>query len=493
MSTSATSDPFIVSLDVGSSSVRALLFDAAARPMEGYHAQLPYRIHTTSDGGAEVDGEELADLAIDCLDEIHRQAQAAGFRIAAIAGSAFWHSFLGIDEHGKPTLPILHLLDTRSGDQVHRVPNTHARTGCMPHSSYWPAKLLWLAEHHPEEVREARRWVSFPEFLFEKLFGRARASTSMVSATGLWDQNKADWDDETLEAVAAAIPGGREQLPDPGSLDTAETELLPEFKKMWPAFAGAQWFPALGDGACNNLGSGCIAKDRASLMVGTTGAMRLVVEADSIQIPNGLWCYRVDPRRFVIGGALSNGGGVFAWAKRTLQLPKDMEARLESATAGDHRLTVLPFFSGERTPYWRADLRAAIAGLSFSTEPFDILRALLEATALGFREIYSLLVSDWGQPRDVIASGGALLRSPGFTQMMADALGRSLTHCTESEPSCRGAALWALERIGAIPGLDALPASTGAVFDSRSAEKATYDRLLDEQHAMYEKLFGARP
>src|SRR6185295_8223714 len=260
-----------------------------------------------------------------------------------------------------------------------------------------------------------KRWLSFPEFLFEKLFGRPGASISMVSATGLWNQNAGDYDQESL----AALPIRRDQLPDPATFDKSETELLPEYKAMWPAYAGAQWFPALGDGACNNLGSGCIDGTRASLMVGTTGAMRLVVEAPSIEIPKGLWCYRVDHKRFVIGGALSNGGEVFAWAKRTLQLPKDQEARLEAADPGTHRLTVLPFFSGERTPYWRADLRAAVTGLSFSTEPFDMLRASLEAVALGFSEIYRLLTSRWEAPVEVIASGGALLRSPGWTQMMA--------------------------------------------------------------------------
>jgi gluconokinase len=492
VSAAATSEPFIVSLDVGSSSVRALLFDSQARPMEGYHAQLPYRIHRTPDGGAEVDAEELAELAIDCLDELHRQVHAAGFPIAAVAGSAFWHSFLGVDANGKPTLPILHLLDTRSAEQVSRVPNAHARTGCMPHSSYWPAKLLWLAEHHPDEVRQACRWISFPEYLFFKLFGRARASLSMVSATGLWNQNAGDWDEETLAALAPALPGGREQLPDPASLDEPESELLPEFAQAWPAFAGAPWFPALGDGACNHLGSGCVTSGRASLMVGTTGAMRLMVETPAIEVPAGLWCYRVDRRRFVTGGALSNGGEVFAWAKRTLQLPKDMEARLETAEPGSHRLTVLPFFSGERTPYWRADLRAAITGLSFSTEPFDILRAALEATALGFREIHALLAAGWGAPTEVIASGGALLRSPGFAQMMADALGRPVTQCTESEPSCRGAALWAMERTGLIAGLEALPASTGAVFEPRPAHASAFDRLLEDRRVLYERLFGSR-
>lgn len=479
--------PFTVSLDVGSSSVRALLFDSEAHQMEGFGAQVPYRIRATPDGGAEVNADELAELAIDCLDELHRQVHSAGYQITAVGGSAFWHSFLGVDASGKPTLPILHLLDTRCSSYVSRVPDTHARTGTMPHSSYWPAKLLWLAENRAAEMQATARWLSFPEYLFEKLFGRTGASISMLSATGLWNQNANDYDVEAL----AALPIRREQLPDPATFDEPQTELLPNFARDWPAFRGAKWFPALGDGACNNLGSGCVSRDRASLMVGTTGAMRLVVEAPSIEIPRGLWCYRVDRKRFVIGGALSNGGEVFAWAKRTLQLPKDQEARLESAVPGSHLLTVLPFFSGERTPYWRGDLRAAITGLSFSTEPFDILHAGLEAVSLGFAEIYRLLeTQQGGAAHEVVASGGALLKSPGWTQMMADALARPVTACTEPETSCRGAVLWAMERTGIIQNLADVPASTGAVFEPRAEYRDTYQRLRDAQQFLYAKLFG---
>ena len=223
-------------------------------------------------------------------------------------------------------------------------------------------------------------------------------------------------------------------------------------------------------------------------MVGTTGAMRLVIEADSIEIPKGLWCYRVDQKRFVIGGALSNGGEVFAWAKRTLQLPKDSEARLEAAVPGSHSLTVLPFFSGERTPYWRGDLRAAITGLSFSTEPFDILHAGLEAVSLGFADIYRLL-AEGGSPVEIVASGGALLRSPGWTQMMADALGQPITACTESETSCRGAALWVMERTGILRNLGDIPASMGATYQPRSEYQDAYARLRSAQRNLYERLF----
>jgi gluconokinase len=356
----------------------------------------------------------------------------------------------------------------------------------VPHSGYWPAKLLWLAANRPAEFRATKQFLSFPEYLYLKLLGSPRASISMVSATGLWNQNTSDYDPETL----AALPIRREQLADSAVLDQSEDRLLSEYRAQWPAFTKARWFPALGDGACNNLGSGCVSPHRAALMVGTTGAMRLVSGEQRKEVSPGLWCYRVDRSRVVTGGALSNGGDVFAWMKRNLALPKDIESRLETARPGTHGLTMLPFFSGERTPYWRADLRASITGLAASTEAIDILRAALESIALRFREIYCLLAGHWGAPAEIIASGGALLHSPGWTQMMADALGRPITVCTETEASCRGAALWTLERLGVIDSLDALPASTGAAFLPRPEYQAAYQDLLARQKQLYERLYA---
>ena len=483
---SSTADPFIVSLDVGSSSIRALLFDSTVHQAEGFGARLPYSPTTTPDGGAEIDPEKLAALAIDCFDELHRQVHVAGLKIQAVCGSAFWHGLMGVDENGHPTLPLLHLLDTRSASEVARVPDTHARTGCVPHSSYWPAKPLWVEKNRPAEFAATRAWLSFPEFLFQKLFGRARASTSMVSATGLWDQNANDYDDDTL----ALLQVDRRTLAAPDQLDQPACDLLPEYRAMWPDFDKIPWFPALGDGACDSLGSGAIAAGRLALMVGTTGAMRSVIEAPHIEIPPGLWCYRVDRKRFVLGAALSNGGDVYAWMKTTLALPKDietcLETRLESAEPGRHGLTLLPFFSGERSPYWRGDLRGAITGLTLATQPFDILHAALESVALRFREIHAMMP----QPcAEILASGGALLHSPAWTQMMADALNRPVTVCTEPEASSRGAAVWALERIGAIPDISALAASTGATFAPHPEREPVYARLLSAQHDLYKRLY----
>ncbi len=155
-------DPVVVTLDVGSSSVRTLLFDGSARQLPGLGVQLPYRIATTQDGGVEVDGEELAALAIEALSNLHGHMQSGGLRPAAVCCSAFWHSFLGVGRDGRPTTPIIHLFDTRSADQVEELKKrldptaAHARTGCVLHTSYWPAKLMWLAEERKEAIRRHR-------------------------------------------------------------------------------------------------------------------------------------------------------------------------------------------------------------------------------------------------------------------------------------------------------------------------------------------------
>jgi len=460
--------------------------------MEGYSAQLPYEIRTTADGGAEIDPEILANLAIDCLDEIHRQAKNAGFKIAAVTSSVFWHSLCGLDANNVPTTPLYHLLDTRCAEDVNRVLDTHARTGCVPHSSYWPAKLLWLERTQPSTFSATRRWVSFPEYLFLRVFGKARVSTSMVSANGLWNQNANEYDHETLRALPVTPDNlADSHPPDLPDLDAPEHHLIRRFREMWPLFDSIPWFPSLGDGAANSVGSGAIGQGQFSLMVGTTGALRTVIEADTIAIPPGLWCYRLDRKRFILGGALSNGGDVYAWLKHTLALPRDLESRLDTSAPGSHGLTVLPFFAGERSPYWRADLRAAITGMTFATEPFGIFQAFLESVALGFADIHRTMENSFGQAREIHASGGALLHSPGWTQMMANALGRTITACTEYEASSRGAVLWGMEQMQAIPNLGTLPVSLGAEFSPNPAHQPAWCQLASARRELVKKLYDA--
>jgi gluconokinase len=485
--------PIVVALDIGTSSVRALLFDGSGRQLEDCGVQLPYDVEWTADGGVEVDAERLVGIVIEGVSELHQQMQARGMRPAAVGCCTFWHNVLGVDHEGRPTTPVLHPFDTRAVRAAAKLaktidgPSQHARTGCVLHASYLPAKLLWLSEERAAAFRATRHWMSFGEYLYLKLLGDAVGSVSMVSGSGLWDQNRNQYDAEILNA----LPVESAQFCAPDRMDQPLSSLGEDFKSRWPLLDGVPWYPALGDGACNNLGSDCHSPDRFALMVGTSGAMRAVWETAHMEIPEGLWCYRVDHHRFVLGGALSNGGEVYAWMKRTLALPgeEQLEAQLAAILPGSHGLTVLPLLAGERSPHWRADATAAIIGLRTSTRPIEILRAALESVALRFRTIYNLMTARLGVPKEVVASGGALLRSATWTQIMAGTLARPIVGSLEAEPSSRGAALVALERLGVIRSPRELQGRMGSTFKPVASHCDIYEEQLRRQEWLYSKLY----
>ena len=488
-----TESPLVVSFDAGTTSVKTLVFDAQARPVITT-AAIGYDLHTSSDGGVEIEVSDLFAATLQSLDQAHRALSQLGRKPSAMAMCTFWHSFLGVDASGKPSTPILHLLDTRSQPNAEQLKRDldqtafHSRVGTVFHPSYWPAKMLWLRERRAAMFEASAHWMSFGEYLFTEFFGVAHAATSMLSATGLWNSNTQSYDAELL----AYLQLRPEQLADLSLLDQPASGLKAEYAARWPLFAQIPWFPAIGDGAANNIGCGCDTPSEFALMVGTTGAMRAVFERPHVEIPEGLWCYRLDPKRFVLGGALSNGGKVFEWVTERFQMPADWEQQLAQAVPGAHGLTVLPLFAGERSTKWRADARGTITGLNLNTTPVEILAASLESVALRFRLLYDILAERLGAPERVIATGEALRKSTVWTQMMADALGRPVVASLEKETSARGAAMLVLERIGAVRDLREIPSATGETYLPRPEFAETYARLLEQQKKLYGQLYEGK-
>lgn len=489
--------PLVVTLDVGTSSVRALLFDRFGRGVEGVEGRRAYEMQTTPDGGVEADAEALFDRVQRSLDDLLEQAGPLQQRIGGVAVSTFWHNVLGVDSDASPLTPVYSWADTRSAALAAELKGrldekaVHARTGCRFHPSYLPAKLLWLSRRDPERFRRVSRWISFGEYLALRLFGRTLVSISMASGTGLLNQHTLTWDEEVMNALPIRV----EQLSPLGDMDTPFIGLQGAFAQRWPALKEVPWFPAVGDGACSNLGSGCISLDRVALMVGTSGAMRVLGQVERVMIPWGLFGYRADRQRWVMGGALSNGGNFFEWLRTTLQTgsPEEIERGLLALEPDAHGLTILPFLAGERSPGWAAEARAAIVGLRLPTRPLEIMRAGLEAVGYRFALIYQLLKPLIPETHEIIASGGALLRSPAWIQIMADVLGHPITASTEAEASSRGAALLALEALGALPDLREAPISFGQTYLPDPDRHERYQRALERQQKLYDLLVNPTP
>lgn len=484
--------PLVLALDIGTSSVRSVLFDRLGRAVEGVEAHQALELRTTADGAAEVDPDVVLELVRRCLDGVLVQAGPLGSKIAGVATSTFVSNILGVDEPGQAITPLTTYADTRAEAEVAWLKaeldeaGIHDRTGCQFHSSYLPARLRWLARTQPDLFRKVSRWISIGEYLELKLFGDTAVSYSVASWTGLLDRHRLVWDEPLLK-VLPVRPGQLSPLTD---VNVPHRGFLPASASRWRALQDVPWFPAVGDGAAANIGSGCVSPGRVALTVGTSSAMRAIVPSPVVHIPAGLWCYRVDSRRSLPGGALSEGGNVFAWINSTLKLG-DL-TKVDSALAGlapeAHGLTVLPFFAGERSPGWAGHARATIHGLSLATTPLEILRAGLEAVAYRITMVFELLRQLLPPEPKVVASGRALLSSPTWLQIMADVLGRPVATAGIQEASARGAALLALEALGALAGLEEAPDFISTTYQPDARRHAVYRAAMERQRELYDKL-----
>jgi len=411
----------VLALDIGSSSVRAQRFDERADP----DGELRQEKYDTNDAG------EIAELVRKVLDGDEPDGT-----------SCFGHSLLALDAKGKPLTPILGWRDTRSADAADWLCRrldaeaVHARTGGFLHPSYWAAKLAWLAQVEPEIFRVAERFVSFVDYLR----GSRETSASIASGTGLLDLTTNDWDAELLDALGLDVA----RLPTIGDV------------------------PVWLDGVCSNLGAGCTGPDRAALMIGTSGAMRILYETERPQPRDGLFMYRVDDRRVCEGGALSDGGNLYAWLEHTLV--ERGEAR------DDHGLTFLPFLGGERSTGWDPHQTGALLGLTFDTTPADIRRAALEGVGFRFAAIADLLPD----VHQIVATGGALVKDRQWVQLLADTLARPVTLSGVDEASLRGAAVAVLE--------NPADASLGDTFHPREERAEAYRWARERQDRLYEVL-----
>lgn len=484
-------DPqYILGVDIGSSSVRAALYNVSGELVPKTLVKRERRLESKKSGGAEIDADEALKQVVDVIDEVLRRSESTDGVIAYVAASSFWHSLVGIDANGNPTTKVFGWADNQSRDYVRIFrrrfdeAEIHNRTGARFHSSYWPAKLLWLREEFPEVWKNTDRWLSFSDYIALKFFGTPVTSVSMASGTGIFDIRQCDWDAKLLHFLKL----GPVNLPEIVSSDAAALTLITRFAKRWQRLSNSLWFPAIGDGAANNIGSGCIGKSRVALMVGTSAAMRVAYKGDPPdEIPPGLWCYRIDRKRVVIGGALSDGGGLYQWLKETLRLEDNAEAEIAKRPPSGHGLTFLPFIAGERGTGYNENASGAIIGLNTSTDAIDILQAAMESVAYRFAEIYDQL-NRVCHVRDIIASGGALRESPVWAQIIADVVGRDLALAAEPEASLHGAALFAIESSGIADGTKKPSSSKKALPPCHRGNHSIYQKALSRHSEMIELL-----
>jgi len=481
----------VIGIDIGTTSTKALAYSPDGRVLARHAVDTP--LLRPEAEAAEHDPQEIVDAVRACMRAVAGACAAAGCTVLGVSFSAAMHSVIALDAAGRPLTRCLTWADNRAAAAAARIVGSGSgtalarRTGTPLHPMSPLAKLAWLREAAPAVHGAAARFVGIKEFVLHALCGQWLVDHSIASATGLLDVARLDWDDEALALAGVR----REQLSRlvptrhvvQGLADGVAAGLgLPEQATL---VVGAN------DGVLSNLGLDAIRPGEVALTIGTSGALRTVVDRPSTDAHGRTFCYVLAEGRWVVGGPVNNGGAVLQWARETFARPaadaasargedayEALEAIAAAVPAGARGLLFHPYLAGERAPHWNAAMRASFFGLAPQHGVPEMLRAVHEGVLLGLRSVLPLVETLAGPAARLKAAGG-FARSAPWRQMAADVFDRELVVPHDIESSCRGAAMLGLWALGHLPTLEAAGGLLGEAHVHRpdAADAATYARL----------------
>ncbi|MFG1712053.1 gluconokinase [Micromonospora sp. NPDC049203] len=482
----------VVGVDIGTTSSKAVAFDTSGRQLASH--SIGYPLEEPNPGWAEQD-PELIHQAV--LGVIRAVVDELTVPVAGLSFSTAMHSLIGLDADGTPLTPSITWADSRASAQAERLRAApsglalHRRTGTPVHPMAPLPKLVWFAEREPKLHQRVAHWVGIKELVLRRLTGALVTDHSVASATGLMDIHRLVWDAEALRLAGIT----EERLPRlvptthvlPGF--TAEAARATGLPANTPLVVGA------GDGPLANLGLGAVRPGVVACSIGTSGAMRVMVEHPGVDPLGGVFCYALTEDRWVVGGAINNGGIVLQWANDALAPELGAHAEEElldlaaQAPVGSGGLIMLPYLLSERAPHWNALPRGAYVGLTHGHGRPHLVRAALEGVCQQLALVLASVRAAGNEVREIRASGG-FARSPLWRQILADALGMPVRFPAGHEGSGFGAALLGMQALGLISSIevaaDLVRIEETVHPDPSSA--ATYAALLPLFSELYDAL-----
>ncbi|MCL4466625.1 MAG: gluconokinase [Chloroflexi bacterium] len=485
----------VIGLDIGTTGTRAVVFDELGQVYAS--ASCDYPLLVPHPGYGEQEPDSIVRAVVCALKDAVARAALRPEEVSAIGVSAVMHSTLALDREGKPLTNAWTWVDTRAAPQATRLKREHeaaayyVRSGCPVHAMYTPAKVAHIRETLPDIFARADRFATIKEYVLWRLFGARVIDYGIASGSGCLNMEAKDWDAEAL--AMAGI--GRERLAELVEPTTLIQGLKPEFAREIGVSAAVPLAVGSSDGTLSSLGSGAVAPGQMTAMIGTSGAVRAITDRPVVDPRGRTWCYYLADDRWVPGAAINNGGIVYRWLRDDiLRVPEAaredayqaMDEAAARVPAGAHGLVFLPFLAGERAPFWNADARGVLFGLSLRHGQGHLVRATLEGVAYRMFSIFAALRDIAGPPHEVRAAGG-FTKSRLWLQILADIFGVRLHVPVVAEASAWGAAYLALMGLGVYRSIDQMlplvPIASQVPFDPASHDR--YQRLFELYMRLY--------
>lgn len=479
----------LLGIDIGTSGVRAALFDARGAVLAD--AAAPCGYDAPQVGWAEADAGAWWRAVQAVLASLAQRAALDEVACVAVTGQAPTAVLVG--EDGAPLRPAILWLDTRADAEAKEL-GTHAY--------YLGPKLLWLARHEASTLARARWILQSHAFVAWKLTGEVATDPSTAAlCLPLFDLGARAW----LHSACKAIGVRPDALPPIRRANDVLGAITPDAARATGLRAGTPVVVGGGDFAAATLGAGVVDEGEACLMLGTAGNLlvpRRTPGADARLIN----AHHVGADAWLsLGGTLS--GGAQEWLRHAMTrstgfdddtavrgaLPsfEALDREAAGVPAGCDGLLFLPYLQGERTPIWDVDARGAYVGLGLHHGRGHLWRALLEGIALSFVDCQIVLEEDGVVLREVIAANGGG-KSALFRQILCDALGVPLAYTPQGGGTLAGAAVLAALGAGVLTSAAESRAWRGDSVRHAPAPDVTarYRELLRLRRATYEGLRG---
>ena len=489
---SPPADQIVLGLDIGTTSAKAVAFAPDGSALAD--AAAGYALHEPERGRAEQDAGEVVDAALRVLRDAAAAARDRGAEVAGVSISTAMHALVGVDHDGRAVTPVVTWADTRAADQAERLrsehPDLHGRTGTPAHPMAPLPKLMWFREREPETFAAVALWGGLKELVLQRLTAAWTLDHSCASGTGLMNLENLDWDAEALDLAGLGADRLGRLVP-----VTERLELTREAAEATGLDAGLPVVAGGGDGPLANLGVGAVHPGVAACSIGTSGALRLIVERPVVDPQRRVFCYALTPGRWVVGGAINNGGLVLQWARDALapDLGDDAAWKLldaaAEAPAGSAGLIMLPYLLSERAPHWSPLPRGAYIGLTRAHRREHLVRAALEGVCQQLALVLASMRDAGSEVREIRATGG-FARSDLWRRILAGALGMPVGFPRGHEGSAFGAALVGMEALGLVEsiGVAADLVRIEDVVEPDRDEAATYARALPTFAGLYDAL-----
>jgi gluconokinase len=482
----------VIGVDIGTTSTKAVAFTPEGRPIAS--STIGYPLLTPVPGAAEQDPEEIYRAVLVTIRQTVDKAHLAADEVACVAFSAAMHSTIAVDDQCRPLTRSITWADNRAAACAERIKaelsgiEIYRRTGTPIHPMSPLAKIVWLRESQPDLLKRSAKFIGIKEFVFWRMFRKYWIDHSIASATGLFNLADLDWDKTALQLTGLDPSRLSSPVPTTFHVEGLDASLAQELgiSANTPFVIGAN------DGVLSNLGVNAIQPGEVAATIGTSGAMRTVVDRPVTDPAGRTFCYALTDRHWVIGGPVNNGGVIFRWvrdefaaaecetAKRLGIDPYEVLTRIaERVAPGCEGLVFHPYLAGERAPLWNANLRGSFFGLAMHHHKEHMIRAVLEGVIFNLYSILPALEAVVGHV-DVIKATGGFARSGLWRQMMADVFNRTVVVPESFESSCLGAAVLGLYALGHIDSLNAVASMVGATHRHTPIEQnvAVYSQML---------------